>query len=262
MSSPEDLKRLARRQFGPAAEDYVRGSIHSGGAELARMVELARLTGAERVLDVATGGGHTALAFAPHVRDVVACDLTPAMLEAAAAYAGERGAGNIRFEVADAEDLPYQGGEFDVVTVRFAPHHFPDPAGFAEEVARVLRPGGRFLMFDNMVAEDAELDAFMNRFEEWRDPSHFRAHRMSEWEGMLRAAGLEVVEAGTLVRKVYPFDDWTVRMRMPSEAKAALELWLLAAPPRCAEYYRIETAGGRVISLEATFGTIASIRPR
>ena len=263
MSSAEEaaaVKRRAQVQFGVAAQRYVSSAILAEGAELGRLVELARLQGTARVLDVATGGGHTALAFAPHVRELVASDLTPAMLEAAGRHLAEKGVRNVRFELADAEALPYADGEFDVVTVRFAPHHFPRSDRFAAEAARVLRAGGRLVMFDNMAPEDDELDEFMNRFEAWRDPSHFRAHRSSEWQAMLGAAGFALEAADPLVRKLYPFEDWTARQAMAPEERDALERGLLAAPPRCAEFFRITVEAGRVVSLEATFGVIAARR--
>ncbi len=101
------MKRRAQASFAWAADRYVESSILAEGAELERMLELARLRGDERVLDIATGGGHTALALAPQVREVVASDLTPAMLAAAARHLAERGASNVRFEIADAESLPF-----------------------------------------------------------------------------------------------------------------------------------------------------------
>jgi SAM-dependent methyltransferase/enamine deaminase RidA (YjgF/YER057c/UK114 family) len=257
----DDLKRQAQARFGRSADRYVESSILAEGEELARMVELAELSGTELALDVATGGGHTALAFAPHVREVVASDLTPAMLEAARQHVARRGVNNVRFELADAEALPYTDGEFDVLTARFAPHHFPEPAAFVAEAARVLKPGGRLVLFDNMVPEDDDLDAFMNRFEAWRDPSHVRAHRSSEWQRMLRTAGFTAVIADPLVRKLYLFDDWTARQSMPQQERDALERWLVAGPTHCTEFFRVTVEGGRVISLEATFGVVAAQTP-
>jgi len=258
VSSHEEVKRRARAQFGPAADRYVSDRIHVEGDELSRMIELARLTGAERVLDVATGGGHTALAFAAHVQEVVALDLTPAMLAAAARFIGERGVDNVAFQVGDAEGLPFSDGEFDVVTARFAPHHFPQPSRFLGEAARVLRPGGRLTMFDNMAPDDDELDAFLNQLEVWRDPSHFRAHRSSEWVRWMEAAGFTVEAADPLVRKRYDFEEWTSKQSMRAAERDALERWLLAAPRRCREYFSLTVVHGRVAWLEATFGAIAA----
>ena len=263
MSSADEVKRRAQIQFGTAAERYVRDRIHVEGDELRRMVELARLTGAERVLDVATGGGHTALAFAPHVREVVALDLTPAMLEAAAKFAAAQGGANVSFRLGDAEDIPFGHGEFDVVTARYAPHHFPQPQRFLAEAARVLRPHGRVVMFDNMAPEDDELDAFLNRLEVWRDPSHFRAHRSSEWVRWMAAAGFSVEAADPLVHKRYDFEEWTSKQSMPVAERDALERWLLATPARCREFFSVSIEDGRVASLEATFGAVAAaVGPR
>jgi SAM-dependent methyltransferase len=240
----------------------VESSTLAEGAELERMLELSQLSGDERVLDVATGGGHTALAFGPHVREVVASDLTPAMLGAARRHLEQRGASNVRFEIADAESLPFPDDQFDLVVARFAPHHFPEPAAFISESARVLRPGGRLVMFDNMAPEDDELDAFVNHLEVWRDPGHVRSRRSSEWQAMLIAAGFVIEAAEPLVRKVYPFEDWTARQAMPRDERDALERWLLEAPARCAEFFRVTVEQGRVASLEATFGMIAASTAR
>jgi SAM-dependent methyltransferase len=272
VSSAEEVKTRARAQFGPAAERYVRDRIHVEGDELDRLIELAQLppalaggggpAGPEgvRMLDVATGGGHTALAFAPRVREVVALDLTREMLEAAERHLASHGVDNVRFELGDAEAMPFGDGEFDVLAARYAPHHFPQPERFLAEAARVLSPGGRLVMFDNMAPEDDELDAFMNRFEVWRDPSHVRARRPSEWQALLRAAGFEIEAADPLVRKLYRFDEWTSKQAMPAAERDALERWLLAAPPRCAEFFRVTAEGCRLLSLEATFSAIGARR--
>jgi SAM-dependent methyltransferase len=236
----------------------VTSASHAKGDDLRRLLQLAAPTGTERLLDIATGGGHTALAFAPLVASVTAIDLTPPMLEAAAAHAAERGATNITFAVADAERLPFADATFDIVTARIAPHHFADPLAFVRESARVLVPGGLFLLDDNMAPEDDELDAFMNRFEQWRDPSHVHAHRPSQWHVWMEASGLRVVADDAPELKVYEFADWTERMRMPADERRALEQWLLAAPKRCRDYFRLDTVDGRVHSICGTFAIIGA----
>ena len=76
-----DAKQRVRDQFGPAAARYAVSDVHVGGPDLTAMLRAVALTGRERLLDVGTGAGHTALAFAPRVTEVVALDLTEAMLE-------------------------------------------------------------------------------------------------------------------------------------------------------------------------------------
>ena len=82
------------------------------------------------VLDVATGAGHTALAFAPLVARVVASDITGEMLAEAAKLAGARGLANVETAHAEAGNLPFPDASFDLVTCRLAAHHFPAPAAF------------------------------------------------------------------------------------------------------------------------------------
>src|SRR5262245_57107389 len=103
----DELKESVQRQFGASVAGYVTSDVHARGDDLALLPGLGGLTGGERVLDVATAVGHTALALAPHAREVVGVDLTPGMLEEAQRLAAARGIGNVRFQVADAERLPF-----------------------------------------------------------------------------------------------------------------------------------------------------------
>src|SRR5215469_15393374 len=95
----------------------------------------------DRVLDVAAGSGNAAIPAAQSGARVVACDLTPELLEAGQARAAAQGV-QIEWREADAEALPFADGEFDMVMsclgVMFAPHH----QASAGEMVRVCRPGG------------------------------------------------------------------------------------------------------------------------
>jgi len=252
------IKNLVQAQFGAVAERYVTSAIHARGDDLARMIELAQPRGDERLLDIATGGGHTALAFAPHVHEVVATDLTPRMLEVAEAFIRQQGAANVTFLVADAEALPFPDADFDIVTTRIAPHHFPNPRQYVREVARVLRPGGVFVLDDNMAPDDQELDVFLNRFEQWRDPSHVRSHTIAEWSQWMHDAGLRIEHVEPLQIKRYEFANWTEQMRMPESERDALAAWLLAAPPRCAEFFQIVAEDGHIQSLFTRYSIIVA----
>lgn len=207
-----DIKSLSQERFSRFADSYVTSDTHAKGQELDRLVEIARPRPDWVVLDLATGGGHTALRFAPHVARVVATDVSPGMIRAARSFASERGVGNIAYGLADAQDLPFEDGAFDLVTCRIAPHHFEDPPRFVHEGARVLKDGGLLLVQDHLVPEDDGAARYVNAFERLRDPSHNRAYSRSEWIGLFVAAGLQV-EAVDQILKRHAFVPWVERQR-------------------------------------------------
>ena len=151
-------KSLVQQQFGAHAAAYATSAVHAKGASLARLVELVKPQPDWQALDIATGAGHTAAAFAPHVARVIASDLTEEMLHEASKLAAAKGFANMETARADAEALPFEDARFDLVTCRIAAHHFPDVPTFVAEVWRVLRGGGVFALVDN-ISPDAEFDA-------------------------------------------------------------------------------------------------------
>ena len=247
----ERQKAQVRAQFGPSATAYVTSAGHAAGPDLEQLLAWGRKRGAARVLDVATGGGHTALAFSHFTPSVIAMDLTPTMLQAARDFAAAQPAGPearpIRFLAADVEALPFRAGTFGTVTCRIAAHHFPALLPALREVARVLRAGGTFLVQDILGHDDAEAAAFITEVERRRDPSHVRAFRQIEWTAFLRAAGLTVMDEAVMSRP-RQWDDWTSRMRMTAEARAELERFVLSAPAGCREAFDFAIEDGRIVS--------------
>jgi ubiquinone/menaquinone biosynthesis C-methylase UbiE len=199
------------------------------------------------VLDVATGGGHTALAFAGIARRVVAYDLTEPMLAAARGHVRARGAANVSFVAGDATALPFSDGAFDVVACRTAAHHVPDVGAFVRQIHQVLRPGGSLLLQDILGHDDAAANAFILEVERRRDPSHVRSYRRAEWNAFLRAAGLTVMEEH-LIWKIREWDEWTGRMRMTAEARQDLEAFVRRAPDSCRAAFDFKLTPDRVLS--------------
>lgn len=241
-------KEQVQAQFGAAAENYVASATHAAGDDLEQLVAWAE-GGPDRIaLDVATGGGHTALALAPHYGHVVASDLTDRMLATAEAFIRGRGIGNVEFRRADAESLPFGEASFDLVSCRIAPHHFANVARFVVEVARVLKSGGIFLLEDSVAPEDPDVAAFLNRAESLRDPTHVRSLRVTDWHQLLDGAGL-VVEVERIFPKTHPFESWLDRARTPADARLELAEMFRAAPaPAGRALGIIVDAEGRVAS--------------
>ena len=248
MERATEHKERVQEQFAASAEAYVVSAGHAMGDDLAQLVAWAE-GGPEKVaLDVATGAGHTALALAPHYGRVVASDLTERMLATAEAFIGGQGVTNVEFRRADAERLPFGDATFDAVSCRIAPHHFGDVARFVAEVARVLKPGGLFLLEDSVVPDDPALAEFMNRAEKLRDDTHVRSLGAGEWRALLEGAGLRV-EAERVFPKTHPFDTWVGRARTPEDRLAELVALLRDAPPAAREAFAIEVApDGRILS--------------
>jgi ubiquinone/menaquinone biosynthesis C-methylase UbiE/catechol 2,3-dioxygenase-like lactoylglutathione lyase family enzyme len=254
------IKARVRDTFSRTAEAYVASPGHAAGDDLVRLLAFAAPRPTDRTLDVSTGGGHTALALAPRVARVTASDLTPRMLAAARAFLTEKGVTNAEFVVADAERLPFLDAAFELVTVRIAPHHYADATRAVAEMARVLVPGGRLAVIDNIAPDDPELDAVLNDWERRRDPSHVRAYTVAEWQRFLAAAGLEVRQMET-GRKAHPFASWAARTQMPDAARERLESDMLAAPAHVRDFFAVRGREGRVESWATDYLIALSVKP-
>ena len=244
-----DIKKDVKQQFGKSADAYVSSPIHKDGNDLQRLVQLATITGEEELLDIATGGGHTANAFAPLLKKVIALDLTPEMLIAAEKFIRGNGHLNVDFKIGDAENLPFSDGVFDIVTCRIAPHHFPNANKFVEEVQRVLKPTGQFLLDDNVVPEEDDYDLFYNTVEKWRDYSHFRAWKKSEWLRMLEVNGFEVYEIHRF-EKTFRYESWCNRMNLPENEKDKLSDYIRNSSQKVKEKFRVSIENDQIISFQ------------
>lgn len=239
MKSNQKSKSLSQERFSRFAEGYITSQSHARGYDLDRLVEIANPQADWLVLDVATGGGHTALKFAPYVNKVIATDITPKMLSAAEQFIRKQGVTNVVFEPADAEDLPLTDCIFDLVTCRIAPHHFSDCAGFIWEANRVLKPGGVLLIQDHVLPKDEAAAQYIDQFERLRDPSHNRAFRYLEWKNMFEKAGLNVFHTEEIIKR-HQLLPWAERQGCSSETIQQLVGLLLKATPIAAEWLQIE----------------------
>jgi demethylmenaquinone methyltransferase/2-methoxy-6-polyprenyl-1,4-benzoquinol methylase len=116
-----------------------------------RAAEQAGLEPGDSALDVCCGTGDLTLELARRVApggNVIGCDFSEPMLDLAREKAADRGAEGVRFEWADALQLPYDDDRFDAVTVGFAVRNLADLDRGLREMTRVLRPGGRLVILE------------------------------------------------------------------------------------------------------------------
>jgi ubiquinone/menaquinone biosynthesis C-methylase UbiE len=148
------------------------------------------------------------------------------------------GIANVTLVVTTAESLPFLDASFDAVTCRLAAHHFADVKRAFAEVARVLRPGGRFVLSDNYAPDDSALDRWINELEAVRDPSHVREHTIAEWRALLAGAGFRVTDEA---RSVTPLETepWLARSRTPEREAARVRQLLADASSGAREVFAV-----------------------
>lgn len=146
-----------------------------------------------RILDVATGTGAQAFAFAKRGYDVVGVDLSDAMIRIAQKKNRD---GKVRFDVADATDLPYPNGNFDVACVSFALHDMPLTIRekVLTEMVRVIRPGGTLLIVDYGLPKNRVGRWLIYHLVELYEASYYREFIQSDLQGLLRQTGIEIVQ--------------------------------------------------------------------
>ena len=180
-SSAERFARTAERVA--ARQDSRAGRL----AEEVR--DFVRPRGDERALDVGTGAGALALAFAPLVREVVGLDPVPELLE----LARERSLLNTEFVEGDGTALPFPDGNFDLAGTHRTLHHVPQPELILAELARVTRPAGHVVVVDQLAPDDPAAAAALHEFETVRDHSHARLLTDGELRRLFSANGLVLV---------------------------------------------------------------------
>ncbi len=170
------------------------GQTYAKLEEVDWMLQELPLTEQSRALDIATGTGELARGLAARVASVVGLDATPAMLEKGRNFIRESGIENVSFQQGQVEDLPFEDERFDVVTCRYAFHHFADPKPVISEMARVCRRDGHILIVDIVTRDEAT--ATEANYYEWRcDPSHTRCCGFDEIQKLYRLSGIDVFSA-------------------------------------------------------------------
>jgi ubiquinone/menaquinone biosynthesis C-methylase UbiE len=239
---PDDLRSRIREQFGRAPAEYSASPSHNDGAMLENMSRLLELSPGDRVLDLATGSGHTALQLSKFSSRVIAVDLTPEMLRETRANAVTLSITNVSPVLGDVMELPFADASFDVVACRIAPHHFQDLDVSLQETVRVLRTGGKFYVLDCSAPDDPEALAFIDEIEKLRDPSHVALYSPQRWLKSLAAVALRVKDIKLLPRR-YDLYSWLDRARTSERARHLIFRKIARRAPRLAEFFRAQLDG-------------------
>jgi ubiquinone/menaquinone biosynthesis C-methylase UbiE len=187
-------------------------------ASLDLLVELARPTSHDAVLDYASGAGIAGFSMAPDVLTVEAADELPDMLEEGRRLAGELGLVNVAFSLVDLYALPYDTDAFSLVVCRNAFHLLPEPVAALAELLRVTSAGGRLVVVDPVV--DELTDKAFNDIARLREPAHRRHYLEEQIDDLVAQAGLQVTQRGRL-RRTIDLDYWLQAAAVPA-AKAGL----------------------------------------
>lgn len=193
MSNYEEVKKSFEKQ----AEKFA--SYHMSKAEYTDyLIKCVHASGNEHALEVAAGTCICGRALAPYVKDITCLDLTEAMLKKGEELAELNDIRNISFVLANAMNLAYEDETFDLVITRLSLHHFTEPEKLFREMQRVLKIGGKLVIWD-MESTSEDLRDVDDEIEKMRDPSHTRILSKEEFEELYRNSFNLIHEEMTLV---------------------------------------------------------------
>ncbi len=251
------IKESAIKQFGSRAEAYSKGNIFVDGVHLSEIVKRSGVKKDHRVLDIATGAGFLALEFAKNAQAVIGCDITRNMLMKAIEKQEISGLDNTGFLLSDVESLPFPDESFDIVSCRFAFHHFPDPHKALLEMKRVCKK--RVIIVDGVSSEDRDKSMFHNHIEKLRDPSHVRIYALREMEKMVKDSGAVISE---LAHRDIPqdFEDWISRAGTDTKTIEVIEDLMRQGVNDDSTGLRVKLENGRLGFTYDTVILIADVR--
>lgn len=241
------VQQASRDQFEKQSDRYGKSHILADTSDVAAGLEGLSFPADATALDVATGGGHTAIYLAGLGLKVTAADISPAMLANAKKLADEKGL-PLETCLHEAEKFPYADASFELVTCRVAAHHFSDREAFLRETVRVLKPGGHFLLIDGSVPDDeSEAEEWIHQVEKLRDPSHGRFLSPSAWSALCAASGLTVERCETHPFKQPDLEWYFQTAATTPENRDKVRELLAHAPEAARRVFAIGEEDGKIV---------------
>jgi ubiquinone/menaquinone biosynthesis C-methylase UbiE len=207
---------LIEDQFTQQAELFADAPALHNAAALASLVAAAFPKITETSLDVACGPGTVVAAFSSHVRHAAGLDATDAMLDQAKKLGARLELRNVSWHSGNVSALPFASGAFDIVSCRFAFHHFKQPEKAFAEMMRVCRSGGRIVVCDAVASNDPSKAKAFNSMERLRDPSTVEFRTLEFFVELFRKSGMPMptpsfyqvpVEMEALLKTSFPAGD-------------------------------------------------------
>jgi demethylmenaquinone methyltransferase/2-methoxy-6-polyprenyl-1,4-benzoquinol methylase len=192
MDEEKEYYSLTKRVWSNFAPFYdIAVTLISGVRD--KVVSFTNARNCAKILDVATGTGKQAFAFGKRGYDVIGIDISEAMLKVANK---KDKYGNVRFEVADATNLPFEDGSFDVSCVSFALHDMPLTImeKTLKEMVRVIKPKGTLIVVDYALPKNKINRFLIYQFVKLYEGEYYQKFIESDLEALLRKTGIKIEE--------------------------------------------------------------------
>ena len=203
-------------QFDKTAESYSKDNIFSHGMDLDIILREIDPKSTMIVLDVATGSGHVALKISPFVKSVYAIDITPKMIKIFRQKLESEKIKNIIAKVMSADKLEFSDNMFDIITCRFATHHFTNIKKFLSEIKRVLKPNGKLILVDIIAPSSKSMGDFVNFINKQRDHTHIKQFSEVEWESIFSGQNFSILNKQSNPLK-HNLENWLNRAKTKDE---------------------------------------------